>query len=55
MFFIQKGMLLEIVDFIQGCVSGSVGVIYYLNKVVLVDEWYFVVVDDLKRVLEGGE
>lgn len=45
----------EIADFIQGRVSGSVGATHYLNKAVLADEWYSAVVDDLKRVLEGGE
>lgn len=54
-FLIQKGMPSEIADFIQGRVSGSVGATHYLNKAVLADEWYSAVVDDLKRVLEGGE
>lgn len=27
---------------------------YYFNFEILVDEWYFLVVDDLKFVLEGG-
>ncbi|WP_367884211.1 integrase [Thermococcus sp. JCM 11816] len=54
-FLIQQGMPADIADFIQGRVSGSVGATHYLNKAVLADEWYSTVVDDLKRVLEGGE
>jgi len=53
-FLIRQGVPADIADFIQGRVSGSVGAMHYLNKTLLADEWYSAVVDELKKVLEGG-
>ncbi|AEC52217.1 SSV1 integrase-like protein [Pyrococcus sp. NA2] len=52
-FMIRQGVPAEIADFIQGRASRTVGPTHYLNKTILADEWYSVIVDELKKVLEG--
>ena len=51
-FLIRQGVPADVADFIQGRASQRVGATHYLNKTLLADEWYSVVVDDLKKVLE---
>ncbi|MFA4641433.1 integrase [Pyrococcus kukulkanii] len=52
-FLAQKGVPIEVIDFIQGRSQRTVIERHYLNMTLLADEWYSRVVDKLKKVLEG--
>ncbi|MFA4718691.1 integrase [Pyrococcus kukulkanii] len=52
-FLAKHGIRDSIIDFIQGRGAIRIGTKVYLQKIVLADEAYSRIVDDLKRVLEG--
>jgi len=54
-FLAKKGLRESIIDFIHGRGAQKIGPKVYLHKMLLADEWYSAVVDELKKVLEGGE
>nr|WP_216082429.1 integrase [Pyrococcus abyssi] len=53
-FLLKNNVPGEVADFIQGRAQKNIGERHYANLTILADEWYSKIVDELKRVLEGG-